>query len=415
MSLPEDFDWEYYLDSNIDLKKNGIKSKSSAEHHYIMYGVKENRKYKKTTPLLPEDFDWEYYLESHDDLKRQLNKNKTWAEQHYIINGIKEGRSYKKPTNINTSEIIINEIEELSNINKLTIFDTEESSEMTIALPIYNSKKIAWLSLESLSNQVNINFKWELIIYEEEHDESVCPNLLNEYLNKLKKVNCCRIILITNTERVLLIDKWIEIGKSSNENSKVFMLHAADCYSPSNRLKITYDKIVNENYDWYDQTKGFFYSFISDRVILYNYSGLTNLNMSLKTKYIKTLPKSNLKKGIDGYIYKHCKSLNPDLKHYYDPILYHDSVDTHGFNNISLSREEFFDTKPQIFITTNLTLNNLGFNPYTKFKIKKMKDLLETNKLLLIQLNPLFFITHLLKKIKTHRWFITFKWKIFNS
>jgi hypothetical protein len=132
-------------------------------------------------------------------------------------------------------------------------------------------------------------------------------------------------------------------------------------------------------------------------------------------KYIKTLPKSNLKKGIDGYIYKHCKSLNPDLKHYYDPILYHDSVDTHGFNNISLSREEFFDTKPQIFITTNLTLNNLGFNPYTKFKIKKMKDLLETNKLLLIQLNPLFFITHLLKKIKTHRWFITFKWKIFNS
>jgi len=247
------------------------------------------------------------------------------------------------------------------------IFENEKEPILTVALPVYNSKKIAWVCLESLVKQENINFNWELIIYEEEHEQSIFPNVLYDYIEELKSVGCSKILFISGKEKVSLVEKWIEIGKNVSPTSQCFMLQAADCYSPKSRLKISYEKIVNEDYDWYDQTKGYFYSFISDRVILYEFKGLTNLNMSLKTEYMKNLPFSKLKSGIDGYIYNHCviscKQVSRNFRRYFDDKLYNDSIDTQGHNNISHSRESYFDTKPNIFTKTNLSVNDLGW-PY---------------------------------------------------
>ena len=238
-------------------------------------------------------------------------------------------------------------------INKI-IYDSGVDSELTVALPVYNSKKIAWMAIESLCNQINVDFNWELIVYEEIHSESVFPNLIYDYLELLKLNKCCKIVFITGKEKVLLVDKWISIANNTSHTSKAFLLQAADCYSPKTRLKISYDKIVKENYDWYDQTKGYFYSFISDRIVLYNYRGLTNLNMCLKTEHIKKLPKSTIKKGIDGYIYNNClkisKIMRREFKHYYDDNLYNDSIDTHGLNNISVNREEYFTKADMDFL-----------------------------------------------------------------
>ena len=251
----------------------------------------------------------------------------------------------------------------------------DENSEikLTVALPVYNSKNIAWIAIESLCEQINIDFNWELIVYEENHTQSVFPHILQDYEDLLIKVGCKRIVFITNNEKVSLVEKWIEIGKNVSDSSKCFLLQAADCYSPKTRLKISYEKIVNEDYDWYDQTKGYFYSFISDRVILYDYKGLTNLNMSLKTEYIKTLPFSPLKKGIDGYIYNHsiisCKQASRNFRRYFDDELYNDSIDTHGHNNISHARESYFDTKPNIFSKTNLSVDDLAWNNNIKNSI----------------------------------------------
>jgi len=250
------------------------------------------------------------------------------------------------------------------------ILNLNGTPKLTVALPVYNGKEVAWIALESLSEQIDIDFEWELIVYEERHEQSVFPELFLEYTEKLKSVGCVKIIHIDNTNKVTLVQKWIEIGKNASPSSECFMLHAADCYSPKRRLKTSFDKIVTENYDWYDQTKGYFYSFISKRVILYDYNGLTNLNMSLKTQHIKNLPNVNLKKGIDGFIYNHtitnCKKTNQQFRRYFDQELYNDSVDTHGFNNISVSREGYFDNKPNIFTITNLTNSNLGWNESVK-------------------------------------------------
>ena len=254
------------------------------------------------------------------------------------------------------------------------IFENEKEPILTVALPVYNSKKIAWVCLESLVKQENINFNWELIIYEEEHEQSIFPSVLYDYIEELKSVGCSKILFISGKEKVSLVEKWIEIGKNVSPTSQCFILQAADCYSPKSRLKISYEKIVNEDYDWYDQTKGYFYSFISDRVILYEYKGLTNLNMSLKTEYMKNLPFSKLKSGIDGYIYNHCviscKNASRNFRRYFDDELYNDSVDTHGHNNISHARESYFDTKPNIFTKTNMGFFDLGWSDKIKNSIE---------------------------------------------
>jgi len=260
--------------------------------------------------------------------------------------------------------------------NIITIYEELNSNvKFTVALPIYNSKKIAWISLESLIRQENINFDWELIVYEEIHSESVCPEILEEYKERLVDINCKKIIYITKEGRPSLLDKWIKIASHASKTSEAYLLHAADCYSPKNRLKKSYEVIVEKDYDWYDQKKGYFYSFISDNIILYNFNGLTNLNMCTKTKYIKTLPNSSLKKGIDGYIYNHLKkNANGIIKHFKDTNLYLDSVDTHGFNNISKSRENFFYTKPDIFTITNLELKDLSLPNEINEKLLKLTE-----------------------------------------
>lgn len=47
-NIPEDFDWEFYLASHPDLVKAGINTEKLAKYHYITYGKKENRIYKKS-------------------------------------------------------------------------------------------------------------------------------------------------------------------------------------------------------------------------------------------------------------------------------------------------------------------------------------------------------------------------------
>lgn len=243
------------------------------------------------------------------------------------------------------------------------ISTTSSNILLTVALPVYNSKDIAWLCLESLINQQNITFDWELLIYEEKHDKSVFPDILEKYKDQLVKINCKRILYISNQNKISLTSKWQEMALNCSVTSKCFLLQAADCYSPKNRLSITYQKIVKENYDWYDQKKGYFYSFDDGKIYLYDYNGFTNLNMATKPEYIISLQDQKLTKGIDGYILKHILQITKNkLNRFIDNEIYPDSIDTHGLNNISKLRSKFFLTRPDIFKQTKLTVHNFNLD-----------------------------------------------------
>ena len=221
--------------------------------------------------------------------------------------------------------------------------------EFTVALPCYHANKIAWLALESLCRQKNVDFEWELIVCEEEHEEMVGDWFLIEYVERLMAAGCKRIIYVHLDRWVLLAKKWQIIGKHISDTSKAFMLQAADCYSGASRLRMSYDKVVGEGVDWYDFKKGYFYSFISNRVILYDYDGQTNLCMCMGSEFARNIPNTTLERGIDYFLLKHCKAKKNDLVIVHDNTLIKDSLDTHGMNNISVQREQFFDSKPHIF------------------------------------------------------------------
>ncbi len=246
-----------------------------------------------------------------------------------------------------------------------------ENVELTVALPVFNSKDILWIAMEGLCNQKDIDFKWELLICEEKHSNAIGIDFFNQYIDRLKDVGCCRITYIHLSEWVNLPTKWKILGEHTHKKSKTFLLQAADCYSYSLRLHNTYKKIVKENYDWYDVTKGYFYSFISDRLVLYNIKSLTNLNMGFKTSYARKIPNSDLKRGIDGFLFNMFgKIKKKKLKVFQDNTLYNTGIDTHGFNNISIKRELFFDQKPNIFKKTNKKLNDLDIDADIIKKIK---------------------------------------------
>lgn len=85
--------------------------------------------------------------------------------------------------------------------------------ELTVAMPLYNSKYIAWLAMESLCRQKNVTFDWELIVSEEQNDEMYGEEFLGlillkgfqmllvlinqKNLQNLEKIKSCVLILKT--------------------------------------------------------------------------------------------------------------------------------------------------------------------------------------------------------------------------
>lgn len=274
-----------------------------------------------------------------------------------------KSKNYFKFNNFNIDYSILNE----------ELCDNEDKVIMSVALPIFNSDKIIWLALDSLCKQKNVKFKWELIVCEEFDNNQVGFDYFKQYFEKLKDVGCYSFKYIQLTNRISLAKKWQIIGDNLNKDSMCFILKAADCYSPSFRLYDSYQYIIEDNYDWLDFKKGYFYSFISKRMFLYDYDGKTNLNMAFKSEYAKNIPDTNLTKGIDGFLYDHCMNNNNEFKCYHNDILYMDSLDTHGFNNISLLRENYFDSKSNIFKKLDYTVDNLNIEIDIINKIKNLK------------------------------------------
>ena len=263
--------------------------------------------------------------------------------------------------------------------------------ELSVALPCFHADKIAWLALESLCRQKNIDFEWELIVCEEEHEQMIGDWSLNEYIERLMNVGCKRIVYLHLDRWVLLAKKWQIIGKHISDTSQAFMLQAADCYSGSKRMKMTYDAVVKEGVDWFDFKRGYFYSFISNRVILYDYDGHTNLCMCMKAEYARTIPSTTMQRGIDYFLQQHCSVKNRNLNIVHSNEIMKDSVDTHGMNSISIYREKFFNSRADIFKKTNKELKSIITDTVLYKKIIESKDYLKSIKQIRVSRSIQFF------------------------
>ena len=326
------------------------------------------------------------------------------------------GQSWKNVLHIVNSKIIINN-DTMSSKELVWQWNDESNKkpiEMTVALPALNANKIIWLALESLKNQINITFAWELIVFEE---EGVSKEIVQSYAGLLP--GCVRIIYKTITiadayykiedikkkkctSYYTLLEKWINMAKTADKNSKVFVKHAVDCYSPPKRLFIHYEHFKNDMCYYSTQPKGYFYNIHLKKYFLYDgikiepynwkkyysknklkyktslydkniiFRGC-HLNMALRTEIMKQipLPKIPKRKSLDGYIlYYNTKisNVNPEQK----KIVFTDdeidkenwkfSIDTDGYNHISKSRSNaynFLDKERPHCIPVNKTENKI--------------------------------------------------------
>ena len=179
--IPNDFDWKIYLKLNKDLPRNY--SKNDCINHYLNFGKKEKRFYKKET--LPEDFNWKSYLNLNKDLL--INYNKKDSTLHYLKFGKNENRKYK---------IIPEEF------NKVDLF--------YYGLLLEESNKINPYDYVSLND--NLNNKYVIIDNNDCYDYLDCNFLINtQMFNQLVDVrflqhNSNNNILDTLNNFILIID-----------------------------------------------------------------------------------------------------------------------------------------------------------------------------------------------------------------
>lgn len=207
---------------------------------------------------------------------------------------------------------------------------------LTVGLPMYRSKKIAWLAMESLVNQKNIDFEWELIIAEEKCDLFGEDNI-RKYEELLKKVGCVSIKYIPLEDRISLSVKWRLLALSSDSNSRCFVIQSSDDYSSPNRLKNSLIMMDN-GIDWIRNKKMIFYNFNDKSLYLLDLPNdvTTGGEMAVRTSIIRNIPYFKKYKHVDSWLFNSCKKINNKLKTDIgigDGWRY--SLHSYGMNNIS--------------------------------------------------------------------------------
>jgi len=233
---------------------------------------------------------------------------------------------------------------------------------ISVALPVWNSKRIAWLPMESLCRQIKPENGWELIIFEESHSEQLGEEFFMDYEKKLKEVGCERVKYITSRKKYPLPQKWVKIAKETSELSEAFLMCAADNYYHKWMLCDT-EKAIKEA-DWCLMTKGFFYDFSLNKVVYYNYTGLVGLHMAANTRMVKKFSRSNIERGVDGWFSNQMIKVAHDegilLKCFIDGTEHwKHTICTNGLNNISKGRISYLKKEKHPFYKTDVKLSDI--------------------------------------------------------
>jgi hypothetical protein len=231
----------------------------------------------------------------------------------------------------------------------------------TVALPVYNSKLIAWLCMESLCRQIQPVEGWELIIFEEFHSTALEESFFRDYEERLRDAGCERLHYITYGEHLALSKKWVIIANEASSTSEYFCLCAADNYYSPWMLCDAEESIKQA--DWCLVTRGYFYDFLLDKVIMYHYNSLIGLQMTARTSKVKEFPLEQVYKGVDGWFSQQMKYSNGSrvsLPVFIDGSEHWQGVlCTNGLNNISKNRHLYFENPVPPFYKTDKVLADI--------------------------------------------------------
>lgn len=230
---------------------------------------------------------------------------------------------------------------------------------MTVGLPVYDSKDIAWLVMESLCRQRTYE-PWELIVCEEEHEGQMGKDFFTSYSDRLKEVNCFEIKYLMPEQKITVSEKWAHIAQAGSENSKMFILCGTDNYYHDGMIQMAANA-YRKGHDWLATNKGFFYNFASRKLVLYDRDWVTGLEMAVSMKLAKKIPFEKREKIIDAWVYRKTQPKKPllitrEIK----------TLCTHGFGHISKNRGNMIDVLKKPFYETDKKLEDIIPNDIVK-------------------------------------------------
>lgn len=252
--------------------------------------------------------------------------------------------------------------------------------EMSVCIPMFRCKYIAWLLFESLIRQKNINFEWELILEEEKNNESFGIDEILKYKKQLESIGCVNISYYPLKEWIPLGLKTLHLIKYCNPESKIITFAATDFYLPNTSFINQYNALIKEEFDCYRSSKTIFYNIENEKISLYDtskneYRGDTSERGILLKIARNIIGLKKYGRSIDKHLYLELLRItNNNLR------IYENNTDswkygfsTHGLNNLSGSNRAKRITEN--FIIKNYYPINYNLEDYIpKEIINKLKD-----------------------------------------
>jgi len=219
-------------------------------------------------------------------------------------------------------------------------------------MPLYRAGGIAWLALEGLCRQEDIDFEWELLVIEEFGCEGIGEAALRAYEPRLAAVGCrVPITYISLSEWIPLSQKWYQLAELADSNG--FLLIAGDDYPNPKRLAETKKIFTTTDAEWVQTPVGYFYDIETDALSIWDYNlsqpmnfaglGVTRmhpcgLEKAIQTNLLKNLSESDLMRGVDGWLYLEVsRYLERDPKVVWNRSKsWRKGIFTDGFNNLSI-------------------------------------------------------------------------------
>lgn len=200
-------------------------------------------KYGEKSMVYNNNIEWDYIKIESKSQSMQRKKNKQLADKYH---NIKEYMLSNHDIKIKPHDIFNYKYEKVwwwnNQINKNKI-------ELTIVISLFNTNKEQLLSmLESLKNQKNVNFAWELLCFGK---NKLLQNVIESYIEKLQE---CKHIFLKIIENDLINNpinpkKIIKLISYVNTNSKIIVDYKyLPCYK-WDQMSRCYKFYKNNNFD----------------------------------------------------------------------------------------------------------------------------------------------------------------------
>jgi len=218
---------------------------------------------------------------------------------------------------------------------------------ITVALPLFKAKDVAWICLESLCRQKTI-IPWELIICEERTTDRFGEVGIAEYIDRLKKAGCSNVNYLTEGKRILLAHKWRKMVDYMSDDSIGYIMCGGDNFYQPLMIQQSYDALKG-GADWFSTYECHFYDITTKAFVTFKRTSYSGIEMALSASSAKKIRGSGKKKGIDTYIFN---TVRPENREWNKTGCGLDTVCTHGKNLISWNRGKLINRPAKPFRVT---------------------------------------------------------------